>query len=227
VRILSYNIHGCIGRDRREDPDRILEVIRQADADVVGLQEVHSDDALDRDFLRKLETLPYASIIYGKTMRKASADYGNLLLLRETPEKLKRIELPNKGGEPRGAIIADTTWNGQKLRLILTHFDLGIRERNDQTAALLEHLPPRDSDMRCILMGDLNEWCPIRPYFRRFCTQFDAISKCRTFPVRPALFALDRIALRGRFREIDFQTIHSPVARIASDHRPLLCELGF
>jgi hypothetical protein len=50
------------------------DVIRQSEADVVGPQEVHSDDQLDRDFLVQLETLPYAAVIYGKTMRKPSAD---------------------------------------------------------------------------------------------------------------------------------------------------------
>ncbi len=226
MRILSYNIHGCVGLDRREDPDRVLEVIRQSDADIVGLQEVHSDDALDRDFLRKLETLPYQSIVYGKTLRKPTADYGNLLLLRNEPKHIKRIELPNVCGEPRGAILADTEHAGVPLRVIVTHFDLGIAERDRQAAALSQHLPAPDTDTRCILLGDLNEWLPIRPYFKRFKAQFDIISKLRTFPVRPALFALDRIALRGQFQDIHFWTDDSPVGKIASDHRPLLCELN-
>lgn len=118
MRILTYNVHGCIGRDGRDDPDRILDVIRQADADIVGLQEVHSDDALDRDFLRKLEHFPYHAVIYGKTMRKPNAEYGNVLLLREPPLKIERIELPSVKGEPRGAIIADTMQGEQQLRVI-------------------------------------------------------------------------------------------------------------
>jgi endonuclease/exonuclease/phosphatase family metal-dependent hydrolase len=224
VRLLSYNIHGCIGLDRREDPKRVIDVIREADADIVGLQEVHSDDALDRDFLHLLETLPYRSVLYGKTMRKPNADYGNLLLLREPAENVQRIELPNSGGEPRGAIIADTQSSGRPLRVIATHLDLGIAERNRQAAALLDQLPPSGHDTPCVLMGDLNEWLPSRPYFRQFCRQFDHISKCRTFPVRPALFALDRIGLRGRFQGVRFRTLSSPNARSASDHRPPLCE---
>ena len=87
MRILSYNIHGCVGRDGREDPDRVLEVIQRTDADIVGLQEVHQDD---RDFLRKLEHLPYRSVLYGKTMRKPSANYGNVLLLRDPNHRAAR-----------------------------------------------------------------------------------------------------------------------------------------
>lgn len=226
MRILSYNIHGCVGRDGREDPDRVLELIREADADIVGLQEVYHHDALDRSFLEALETLPYSSVIYGKTMRKPEADYGNLLLLRNTPHKIQRIELPHHQGEPRGLICADTHWHGQPLRVLVTHLDLGIAERKRQTDRILQQLPPRESKTACILMGDLNEWLPLRPYFRKFVAQFDHCSRARTFPIKPALFALDRIALRGHFNKVHFHTLDNSTAKIASDHRPLLCELN-
>lgn len=227
MHILSYNIHGCIGRDGREDPDSILDVIRSADADIVGLQEVHHDDALDRDFLRKLEHLPYRAVIYGKTLRKTTADYGNLLLLREPPQQIQRIELPKQQGEARGAIIADMHHQGQALRIITTHLDIRSSERRRQMARLLQQLPALDAEQNCILLGDLNEWLPQRPYFRKFKAQFDTISGLKTFPVRPALFALDRIALKGKVRTYHFKTIDSETAKLASDHRPLLCEVDW
>src|SRR5439155_1405179 len=44
LRVLSYNIHKCIGGvDRRYDPTRIGEVIRALDSDVVLLQEVDAN----------------------------------------------------------------------------------------------------------------------------------------------------------------------------------------
>ena len=45
LRIASYNVHGCVGTDRRKDAARIAEVIRELDCDTVGLQEV--DHRLD------------------------------------------------------------------------------------------------------------------------------------------------------------------------------------
>jgi endonuclease/exonuclease/phosphatase family metal-dependent hydrolase len=227
MRIVSYNIHGCIGRDGREDPDRILDVIRSTDADIVGLQEVHHDDALDRDFLRKLEHLPYRTVIYGKTLRKTTADYGNLLLLREPPQQIQRIELPKQQGEARGAIIADLQHHGRKVRIITTHLDIRSSERKRQMAAVLQQLPTPDAEQNCILVGDLNEWLPQRPYFRKFQAQFDTISRLKTFPVRPALFALDRIALKGKIRTCHFKTIDSETAKLASDHRPLLSDVDW
>lgn len=40
LRIASYNVHRAIGTDRRFSPQRILDVLREIDADVVALQEV-------------------------------------------------------------------------------------------------------------------------------------------------------------------------------------------
>ncbi len=43
ISALSYNIHECVGWDGRRDPCRIADVIKESRADIVGLQEVHSE----------------------------------------------------------------------------------------------------------------------------------------------------------------------------------------
>jgi len=40
VRVVTYNIHTCVGVDRRYDPGRISTVLREIDADIACLQEV-------------------------------------------------------------------------------------------------------------------------------------------------------------------------------------------
>ena len=44
LRLASYNVHRAIGRDRRCEPERILAVVREIDADVLALQEVEAHD---------------------------------------------------------------------------------------------------------------------------------------------------------------------------------------
>ena len=39
-RILTYNVHRCVGVDGRLSPERVAEVIAAADPDIVALQEV-------------------------------------------------------------------------------------------------------------------------------------------------------------------------------------------
>ena len=52
----SYNIHKAVGLDRRRDPDRIINVLREIDADVIALQEA------DRRFGQRASVLPRASL---------------------------------------------------------------------------------------------------------------------------------------------------------------------
>ena len=39
LRVATYNVHACVGTDRRHDPDRVASVVGELDADVVALQE--------------------------------------------------------------------------------------------------------------------------------------------------------------------------------------------
>jgi len=38
LRVASYNIHQCVGTDGRRDAGRVADVLRELDADVIGLQ---------------------------------------------------------------------------------------------------------------------------------------------------------------------------------------------
>ncbi|HZM50478.1 MAG TPA: hypothetical protein VFE68_08315, partial [Vicinamibacteria bacterium] len=40
LRVVTYNVHRCRGIDGRLRPDRIVDVLREVDADVAALQEV-------------------------------------------------------------------------------------------------------------------------------------------------------------------------------------------
>ena len=38
--VATYNIHSCVGVDRRYAPDRVATVLRELGADIIGLQEI-------------------------------------------------------------------------------------------------------------------------------------------------------------------------------------------
>src|SRR5262245_37099255 len=40
VRFLTWNVHGCVGRDRVCDPDRVARVLEAAQPDISALQEI-------------------------------------------------------------------------------------------------------------------------------------------------------------------------------------------
>ncbi len=39
ISVASYNVHKCVGTDGVFDPNRILEVVLELDADIIALQE--------------------------------------------------------------------------------------------------------------------------------------------------------------------------------------------
>ncbi|MDT8264805.1 EEP domain-containing protein, partial [Roseomonas sp. DSM 102946] len=56
LRVASYNVHKCVGRDGRFDPQRIAAVIGEMDADLVAIQEA------DRRFGRRYGLLDAATL---------------------------------------------------------------------------------------------------------------------------------------------------------------------
>ncbi|CAN5259585.1 hypothetical protein BH09PSE2_BH09PSE2_17080 [soil metagenome] len=40
IRVMTYNVHGCVGGDRKLDVGRIAAVIAREEPDVVALQEL-------------------------------------------------------------------------------------------------------------------------------------------------------------------------------------------
>lgn len=224
MRFLSYNIHGCVGRDGKQDADRVLDVIQQVDADVIALQEV-DDDREGLVFISKLHQLGYGSILYGPTMRKPEGDYGNLLMTRSTADRVGRYEINVDGSEPRGIITASTQGDIGRVRIVATHLGLGIAERRMQWAKLLEQFKMEHDESCAVMMGDFNEWLPWGRSIRNAKAMASHVSALNTFPVGWPVFALDRIFVLGQAPRVKFYLPKSVEARTASDHRPLMADL--
>ena len=227
IRVASYNIHKCVGTDRRRDPLRILDVLGEIDADVVALQEAdlrfgEREGLLDMDLLRKRTGLVPVRI---EGAGKNHGWHGNVVLVREAVvHGQHQITLP--GVEPRGALVVDLEAKSLHLRVIATHFGLLRRSRTKQAETVLE-AAREAADRTVLLMGDLNEWridkrsglTGLEPIFGNF--EFFVPS----FPSRYPLLALDRIlcAPRNRLRNIEVHS--SALSRVASDHLPIKAEV--
>lgn len=228
IRLLTYNIHGCIGRNGREEPEAVLEVIRQSEADVVALQEVYDDLPTKMGLLDRLREIGFSTITYGPVLQKSRGPYGNVLMSRTRPSEVQRIDLDLGGFEPRGAIRFHLELPDGPLDVCATHLGLSPRERLRQIRRLdeiLTNADPHHDDVVQVLMGDLNEWRPATRFMRSLRRRFPTISRQPTFPARRPFIALDRIALRGEGCEVQFRRLDAPPADRASDHRPMLAEI--
>src|SRR5690606_37607560 len=83
LKVAAYNIHGCIGVDGVLDLPRVARVLRIGVPDVIGLNEVYrlmSGAAQDEEIARELGESWTA--VFGKTITKSLADYGNAILTK-------------------------------------------------------------------------------------------------------------------------------------------------
>lgn len=225
LRLLTYNIHGCVGRHGRVDPGAVLETIANSGADVVALQEVIDDGS---DFLRDLEALGFRKIVFSPMLNKPSGVYGILMMSRREPTETQVIDLNLGGIEPRGAIRFHLDLPSGRLDVCGTHLGLSASERMRQISRLdltLADADERHDDTLQVLMGDLNEWRPRTRFMATVRKRFQWVSRNPTFPARRPVIALDRIAVRGSMRPIRFLRLDAPPANFASDHRPLMAEI--
>ncbi|TVP83319.1 MAG: endonuclease [Thioalkalivibrio sp.] len=223
IRVATYNIHAGIGRDGHFNAQRIAQVINELRAEVVALHEVESQSG-DLGALGVLAAETGLRALAGPTMLRGEATYGNALLTCCDLSGVERIDLSVPGREPRGALDVRVQCRGGPLRVVATHLGLARAERGRQVRQLMDRLDPGDP-VPIVLMGDMNEWILWSKPLRQLHKRFGRTSAPATFPARFPLFALDRLWIRPPGRLVRLYRHESPLARIASDHLPLVAEI--
>lgn len=223
VTIATYNIHGAVGCDGVFSPVRVAEVLREIDADIIALQEVPLGGSNTPNVLTELRQATGFSQAEGPACDLPERRYGNAVLSRYPIMSVRCIDLSFGSREPRSALDADVDCYGHPLRVVATHLGLRPSERRHQIRRLLEVFDTEE--MPVILMGDINEWFMWGRPLRWLVSHFQAAPAPKTFPSRHPLFALDRIWIRPRHRLVHVKAHTSPLARIASDHLPLVARI--
>ena len=213
LRIASYNLHGCVGRDGVRDAERVAGVIAELGCDTIGLQEVHNLDVLARmTGMNAIAGPPY--VWHGRHV-------GNALLTRRKVLEVRNHDYSLPRREPRSALDVDLEVDGETVRIIVTHLGLKPAERRFQVKKLLSLLKETPIYERVVVLGDINEWLPLGRPLRWLNAIFGRSPAERTFPSRWPLFALDRVWVRPRHALMAFGAHRSPLAVQASDHLPI------
>lgn len=230
LRVATYNVHACVGRDGRHDPDRVATVIGELKADIVALQELTypASVALETRTPYFLATLDSYECALGPTrnrMRKAVTEcFGNALLTRHPIVEVHRIDLSLERREARGALAATIDVGGTPVHVLATHLGLRVRERRFQVQQILDYLESVRGTF-VVVLGDFNDWLPGRSAAHVLDHRLGRPPRPATFPVAWPIVALDRIWVqpRGALRRT---AVHAtPAARLASDHLPVVAEI--
>jgi endonuclease/exonuclease/phosphatase family metal-dependent hydrolase len=222
--IATWNVHGGVGRDRRYHPARIAQVVGETRADIVALQEVGSRASAE-NLLAVLVRETGFHAVDGWTCKQNGCDFGNAVLSRYPIAESTRLDLTLPGFEPRGAVDVVIAVPGGPLRVIATHLGLRPSERRDQVKRLLAALE-REKPLPTVLTGDVNEWYLWGRPLRWLHRHFKRTPAPPTFPAWRPVFALDRLWTEPSRLLAELRVHATPLARMASDHLPLVARLA-
>lgn len=224
LRLASYNIHKCVGLDRRRRPERIVAVLNALDADIVVLQEVDHrlpprPEALPRAIERETDfgVLPFATEgpslgWHGQTMLSRRAFGG-----KDPPRPPAWAGAARRNPCRVGARIAG-------IRVVGAHLALIRRYRTMQFAAIRAAVGRRD-DMPTAILGDFNDWSA-RGGAEALGTAFRLDGAGPQFPCRAAGGrASTGLALSPGLHLLTAGVHHSAPAMIASDHLPVWADV--
>ena len=234
MRLLSWNIHkGIGGRDRRYSLQRIIDCIDHERPDLVCLQEV--DRLVGRSDFDDQPRLLGQSLNLQSTFQAnvpvSNGTYGNLILSRWAVGSTHRISLKRGIRKSRGAQLIHVETPEGVLHLVNTHLGLDERERHWQIDFLLEHeLFQSSSVIPTFIAGDFNDWRNTLAEQSLANYGFQQVtsppSDYRSFPSWLPVGGLDKVFVRGEVSTERVKVVRTSLARVASDHLPIVVDFS-
>ncbi len=239
LRVMTYNVHSCVGMDGKLTPERIARVIARARPDVVALQELDVGRARSGGMDQAHRIAHYLEMDYHfhPALHLEEERYGDAILTHLPLRLIKAGSLPtltNKPHlEPRGALWVAIDWHGTEIQILNTHLGLVAAERMVQINALLsrEWLGGCPPGTPLILCGDFNAG-PSSPVCRRINEGLREVQsfasrqrRKNTFVSRLPLARIDHIFINSNWTVAGIEIPRSELTMVASDHLPLIAEL--
>ena len=235
IRVATYNIHKCVGIDRRYSPERIAAVVKELEVDVIALQEVvcHSDRGLREHQAEFLARAVGMEFCFGENRKHYGGDYGNVVLSRFPIASFHNHDISVYRREPRGCLWAEIVLPDETvIHFANLHLGTSFFERRHQVRKLMASHVLDDStfDGRRVIAGDFNEWINglATQLFKARFNSIDPklhLGTLRTFPGIAPLLHLDHIYFDDAFMLRKASLHKSRKSLLASDHLPIVAEL--
>jgi endonuclease/exonuclease/phosphatase family metal-dependent hydrolase len=206
------------------DIDRVAEVIKNENPDIVALQEIDSvTNRVNGVFiLEELSTQCGMYFTYSSAINFDGGKYGIGLLSKECPVSKEKIALFGREEERVLQIIEFNSYI-----IYNTHFSLTKEDRLASVEIILNKV--KDSNKPVFFIGDLNcEYLSEEQELLRaeFVVLNDYLQN--TFPADAPDICIDFIY--GQQKYIDAKSVVNSMVvenSIASDHRPVIVDVGF
>ncbi len=235
LRIITYNIHRCIGGDRKTSPERISDVISVHQPDVVALQEV--DYGQVRPALYDQAAI-IADCLNFQEVWIERERCGNAILSRYPMKMVKAGGLHRLRRwhtlARRGALWVEIEAFGTRIQVINTHLGLTPASRLNQARVLVgpEWLNSPECRTPVILCGDFNTQ-PGSTVFKLLEERLRCVEALKvngqnekTWPSSHPVLSFDHMFISGDLAVDEVQVPANGLVRTASDHLPLLVQLS-
>ena len=238
-RLMTYNVHSCIGTDGQLSHNRIAEVIAQFSPDIVALQELDVGKARSGriDQAEAIAQQLKMKFHFHPAIQREEEKYGDAVLSRFPMRLVRSGKLPTLPQrprlQPRGALWTTVRVDDTELQVINTHMGLRRRERRVQAEAVLgpEWLADPECRPPVVLCGDFNS-LPGGGVIRRLQRKFRDAQRClhgrrpqKTFSTVYPVFRIDHVFISPELIVESVQVPRTPLTRVASDHLPLIVQM--
>lgn len=222
LKILTYNVRNCVGLDKNTDYQRIADIIKRIDVDVIAIQELDSATSRSKNVvvLNELATRTNLYPSYSASIGFQGGKYGIGMLTREKPLSSCVVGLPGKE-EKRSMLIVDL----KDFVICCTHLSLTGEDRLASVeiinAAVGKYSKP------VVLAGDLNTEpgsAELKSLEKKWTILSDPM--VLTFPANNPDKCIDYILCQKdpRYQAVVVDS-KVEVEIVASDHRPVWVSL--
>jgi endonuclease/exonuclease/phosphatase family metal-dependent hydrolase len=231
VRIATYNIHRSRGLDGRTRPDRIADVIRAIDADIVAMQEVVGAGPRGGGHAEQIGAALGMGWVMAPARQWRGHHFGNAVLSRLPITAHLEHDLSWKTCEPRRMQRVDVSVGGQTLHVYNVHLGTAILERRHQAERLAAIVCDRHTTGPKLVLGDFNEWMRglVTKTLSERLNSVDLrnhLKRRRTYPGLFPVLHLDHIYYAGRLEITGIELPRTRLALVASDHLPLVADVA-
>ena len=233
LKVMSFNTQHCKNYETKKiDYDKVVDLIKQTDADIIGLNEIYGK-GFDKDInMGQAEYLANKLGYYyyfGMATRLWFKPYGNAIISKYPIKEVKIIKIPmplfRRGTqyyEKRNILLAKILVNNKEVNVVVTHLGLNFDEQENGINTLLKYVPHE----RCILMGDFNMNYD-NPLFREIDNVLDDTAdlingNIFTWPSDNPWVKCDYIFVSKDYKAIKANILNE----IVSDHLPYYCEIN-
>ncbi len=238
LRIMTYNVHRCIGMDRKTSTGRIAEVIATYRPDVVALQEIDCGQVrpATTDQAGEIARHLTLSLSFPSPFLIERERCGNVILSHYPIRLVKASGLrrPRRWRAParRGVLWVEVMAGGSSIQIITTHLGLTPRERLYQAKVLTgpEWLQHPACSPPAALCGDFNAQPGSTVHHLIGGLLRNAELCCpplpkKTWPSIYPVMGLDHLFVSADLVVTGVKAPSTDLTRLASDHLPLVVDL--